>query len=77
MDKAYIETVAESILDESVEHDDAYKLFEEELETTEDKKALVSGMVRFGYDHLVPDYLLDKFGLYDQVYGAYEEKDGM
>ena len=78
MDKAYIETIAEGILDNVTEHDDAYRLFEEELEDTENKKALVEGMVKFGYDYLVQDYILDQYGLYDTVYGAYEEeKDGI
>jgi hypothetical protein len=68
MTNTQIQNIAESILFECVDHDNAFELFLTALHEATDKRQLVEGFVNNGYDYIVPDNILDRYGLYDQVY---------
>ena len=70
MEATRIETIAENILFECMDQDHAFELFNEVLEESSNQRKLVEGFVKYEYDYLVPDNILDRFGLYDQVYNS-------
>jgi hypothetical protein len=70
MEATRIEDIAENILSECMDQDHAFELFNEVLEESADQRQLVEGFVKYKYDCIVPDNILDKFGLYDQVYNS-------